>query len=254
MGLKFAGRTESRGARFLRGNASTRHMVTTEGAVFASAAAGLGVLCLLVALLRQMLGAPQIGFWQVFWTLPLICSRLASLFPPETALWLMGGVLLFGALWYGGAYLLGRRAPDALLFGLLAFQFFFVARFFGSLLPPAAPLQISALAFPQKINALLQIALLMVGLLWSTRPPENPGYGSSAPSRVTGFLKRRRMPLRLAGVLIMALAIAASVCSGLFSFDVESAPDLLRPPVLFAIWLALDGFYLLGRALWQRVY
>jgi hypothetical protein len=184
--------------------------------------------------------------------------RLAHRASFETAFWLMGGVLVFGGLWYFAAQAIGRRALDAFLLALLAFELFFILRYGGSLLPTAGPLSFGALTLPQKLNVFLQLALLVVVFFWSTRPAHATGYETSAPSRVTSFLKKRRMPSRIAGVLLAALAILATVLSARLGFsaaDLElPAPAFLLPPLLFVIWLALDGLYLIGRTLWQRVH
>lgn len=216
-------------------------------------------LCLLVAIFRHALGAnARAGFWPVFGTLPIVLARLAQQSPVSSALWLAVGVLIAGALWHLGALLLNRRTPDAIFLALLAFQFFFLARFCGSLLPFAAPLVLSGLVLAQKINGVLQVVLLVVLAAWSTRPAASPGYENSAPSRVTRFLKKRRMPSRIAGVLIMALTIIATLASSRLVFGeaniFTNIFPALQPPIIFGVWLALDGFYFLGRALWQRVH
>lgn len=258
MGLKFAGRTPSRGSRFLRGAPGVRGPHT--GPVFFSTSSFLalalllGVLCLAVALLRSSLGAPQAAFWPVLFSLPVIALRLCHQATPDAALWLAGGVLAGATLWHIAARLLNRRAPDALLLAVLAFQAFFVARYAGTFLPPAGPLSISALSLPQKINAGLQLLLLLLAALWSTHPLASAGYESSAPSRVMSFLKKRRMPLRIAGALMVAFAIIATYAISEIGFQESSTLPVFQPPLIFALYLALDGCYFVGRALWQRIH
>jgi hypothetical protein len=260
MGLKFAGRTESRGARFLHGTparvrsrGASTHLQTRP--TLAGVAGLLGVLCLLVAALRHVLGASaRTGFWSVFAVLPVVAMRLAHRAAPEAALWLAGAVLVIGALWYLASRFLARRAPDAFLAALLAFQLFFVLRLGGAQLPSAGTLSFAALSLSQKIVLVLQLILIALLVAWSTRPVRTSGYESSAPSRVTGFLKKRRLPSRIAGAFLAAFAIIATVISARLGFGDASTPVLLRPPLLFVVWLALDGLYVIGRTLWQRVH
>lgn len=213
------------------------------------------MLCLLVALFRSQLGAPAgATFWTTFVTLPIVVARLAYQNPPETSFLVAGGVLLVGAVWCFLAPVVRRRPLDAILLALLAFQFFFVARYANSLLTPAGSLSFGALSLPQKINLISQLALAGLLLFWSIQLPYASGYESSAPSRVTGFLKKRRLPSRIAGILLAAVAISLTVITARMAFSNESTPFLLQPPLLFGIWIALDGLYLIGRAFWQRIH
>jgi hypothetical protein len=263
MGLKFAGRTDSRGARFLRGAPVARglqpHTAASAGAIYLGAAAVIGVLCLFVALFRHPLGANErIGFWPIFAALPVVLARLAEQNSTSVALSIALGVLVLATLWHFGAQFLGRRAGDAIVLCLLTFQFFFLARYGGSLLPSAAPLSLPALPLAQKINLVLQLVLPILLLLWSARPAAPAGYESRAPSRVTRFLKKRRMPWRIAGLLLMALVLMVTFFSSRLGFGAASTPantfSIFRPPLLFGFWLVLDCLYFGGRALWQRVH
>jgi hypothetical protein len=211
--------------------------------------------CLGTAFFRHILGAAEsVGFWSVLGILPIVAMRLAHRAAPEVAFWLAGGVLVLGALWQLTARFVARRAPDALLAALLGFQIFFVLRFGGSLLPSAGTLSFTGLALAQKITFFLQTLLFVLLIVWSARPSERHDYTSSAPSRVTGFLKKRRLPARIGGALLIVIAFGTTVFSVCCTAESASTPLLLAPPLLFIVWLALDGLYVIGRTLWQRVH
>jgi hypothetical protein len=261
MGLKFAGRTESRGGRFLHGTAR-RHRSTLPGAApslatfISGAAVVLLLACVLSAVFREALGAnPRLAFWPALMTLPVVLCRVAGQSSAAFSYAVAGGVLLVAGLWHLIAMFTGRRTHDAILAALLAFQTFFVFRYLNTLLPPAGPLSVGALSLPQKINLGLESLLLLLALVAvGARPrPNTTGY-ASAPSRVTGFLRRRRLPWRIAGVLLMALTVFFTWFTSAPGEYQGSAFVLLRMPALFAVWIALDGLYLIGRALWQRVH
>jgi hypothetical protein len=261
MGLKFAGRTDSRGARFLHGSARRRKSTlpgagpSFEGIAFGTIAA-IVLLCVLVAALRHILGASErLAFWPAFLTFPVVLARLAGHSATSTSLTFSTVVLLLAGVWHFGAKFVGRRSVDAILTALAAFELFFFFRYINFLLPSAGPLSFGALALPQKINLILQVMAAMVALcLAAATPLPTSGYGDSAPSRVTSFLRRRRLPWRVAGVLLMALVCAGVIASGLLAFDATDAPEVLQAPAIFTVWLALDGLYFVGRAMWQRVH
>jgi hypothetical protein len=225
-----------------------------QRASLAGAAGVLLVLCLLIAALRHLLGASaHSGFWSVFGVLPVIAMRLAHRAAPEAALQLASVVFIIGVIWYYASYFLARRGLDAFLAALLAFQLFFVLRYGGALLPTAGSLSFAALSLPQKIVLIVQLVLVAMLCAASTRPARSSGYENSAPSRVTSFLKKRRLPSRIAGAFLAACAIFATVLSARLGFESSSA-FVLPPLLLFVFWLALDGLYLIGRTLWQRVH
>lgn len=216
------------------------------------------VTCALTAIFRYALGAaPRAGFWPVFAVLPMVLMRLAQASTPVAALSGAGGVLLLSGVWHFLAKLGGRRAPDALLCSLLALQAFFLARVAAATLPAAAPFTLSLLSFPQKLNLFLQVITIFALLAqWTLQPAMSQWAGrslaASAPSRVTGFLQRRRRPWWVAGALLIALAFAATVYSGSAVFHDGTAPgrSLL---LLVSLWLVLDGIYFVGRDCWQRL-
>lgn len=263
--MKFAGRTDSRGARFLHGRArnGARGRDRLAGVLIAAAVA-VGVLCLLVAFSRSLLGAPPtVGFWPTFFALPLAMARLAHRAAFESGLLMAGGVLVLAALWKLCASFFVRRALDPVFCGLLVFQLFLVCRFGGALLPAAGPLTWQALALGQKINvalAALVFALLLVAWCGRVAPV---GNSASAPSRITGFLKKRRMPLRIAGVVLMFIAAVATFLVGARLFDLlpagaplttRSAPSEMEPAWFLVGFVLADIVYAFGYRFWRRVH
>jgi hypothetical protein len=126
----------------------------------------------------------------------------------------------------------------------------------------AVPLAVGAawstLTRAQRINTLLGL-VVAVAVLWawgaqsSKRPFVPPG-----PQRAVGFLRRRRLGPRLAGLLLMLLAFLGIIGAALLTFGslFKTGPMVRQSPLtpLHAMlaWLALDALYLYGRSLWQR--
>lgn len=157
-------------------------------------------------------------------------------------------------VWNLLARFLERRAPDSVFLALLVFQLFFLFRYLNTFLPSAGPFNLAGLSPPQKMTAILQVATLVFAALWFSRinstAPEH-----SAPSRVMGFLRRRRMPARILGLICMAVAIGATYWTATNPpAEILSTPHWQSPPLIFGLWLACDAFYLAGRALWMRVH
>ena len=254
IGLKFAGRTDSRGGRILHGNRGSK----SGGAANASAALLLfaviaGVLLLLVAAFRVMLGAPvSAGFWTILFTPFLVAARLAGQLPPIAAAWLAAGVLLICVPLCAVSLLVNRKMPDAIFSAALAFQLFFVARVLNSFLPRAGAPSWAGLSLAQKLNLALGVLLLLsIWLAWVFRPKSPTPYSNSAPSRITKFLKKRRLPSRILGAILMSLAIIAILYLSVLAFWQASTP--VTPLRAIMAFLVCDAIYFIGKRFWLRL-
>ena len=254
IGLKFAGRTDSRGARILHGNRGSK----SGGAANASAALLLfalvaGVLLLLIAVFRHALGAPtSAGFWTIFLTPLLVAARFVGQLPPSAAHWLALGVLLLCIPLCALSFFLNCKIPDAIFSAVLAFQLFFVARVFNSFLPRAGAPTWAGLSLAQKLNLALGILLLLsIWLAWVFRPKPPTPYGNSAPSRITRFLKKRRLPSRIFGAILISLAIIAILYVSFLAF--WHASTLVTPLRAIFAFLVCDVVYFIGKRFWMRL-
>jgi hypothetical protein len=260
--LKFSGRTDSRGARLLKksyGRAPGSGSTPAAGRNIALCLAlACAVLWLLTAALRHVLGAPQsAGFIPILLTPMLVAARWAAQVPAGFGWWLALGVLLPGALWHFTAPLLKRRSGDAVFAALLALELFWLLRWYNSRLPSAGAPLWNDLSRAQQASLALGV-LLIVFLLaaWLLSPDTRAGYGSSAPSRITSFMRKRRLPSRIAGVVLMTLAIAL-IGFTILQLEADAARavffGLLSAPLLFVFWVVLDAAYLVGRKMWRRL-
>lgn len=212
-----------------------------------------GVLLLLVAAFRFALGAPaSAGFWTIFFTPLLVAARFAGQSPPEVAFWSAGGVLVLTSLLCVVAILTNRRLPDVILNAMLAFQLFFVARFANTFLTPTGTPEWTALSLAQQLNFVLGVLLLLAcWLAWTMRPKPSTPYQSSAPSRITRFLRKRRLPSRILGTVLMALAVIAVSIIARFAF--WQASTVITPIDAIIAFIVCDGLYLAGKKLWLRL-
>jgi hypothetical protein len=104
----------------------------------------------------------------------------------------------------------------------------------------------------QRVCTTLVFAALFA-LLWSwgagiSRTP----LVLSGPSRVVGFLKRRRWATRVPGAFFMALAWAGSILAAIYclSWTQKFVPGI-GPLHALAAWIVCDALYIYGRALWK---
>jgi hypothetical protein len=112
------------------------------------------------------------------------------------------------------------------------------------------------LSIAQRINTIFGLAAL-AALIWLWGSGARNSSHVSAPSRVVGFLRRRRMPARVLGLLLMVLAFALCIGAALITMGTHfkgSAGALLSLSPLYAIfsWILFDALYLYGRGLWRR--
>jgi len=212
-----------------------------------------GVLLLLVAAFRHMLGAPaSASFWTIFFTPVLVAARFAGQSASSVAFWLAGGVLLLCGLLCVLSIAINRRLPDVVFSVILAWQLFFLARVSNSFLSPAGAPTWMALSLAQKMNLVLGVLwLLAVWLAWAFRPKPPTPYGNSAPSRITKFLRKRRLPSRILGAIFMALAIIAILYVSFLAFWQGST--LLTPLRAIFAFLVCDAIYFAGKKFWLRL-
>ena len=107
----------------------------------------------------------------------------------------------------------------------------------------------------QRINTVLGLAALAALLwLWGAGPRNSTHV--SAPSRVVGFLRRRRLPARVLGLLLMLIAVALSIGATLLTmgnhFKGHGTLPTLSPLYAIGAWILLDMLYLYARGLWRR--
>jgi hypothetical protein len=221
-------------------------------------AGACAVLWLLVAALRHVLGAPQsAGFVSTLLTPFIVAARWLSHVPASAGWWLALGVLLLGALWHFAAPFLKRRGGDALLAALLALEIFWLLRWQNTRLSPAGAPSWNDLSHAQQASLVLGV-LVFVCLIGAALllPATRASYENSAPTRVTSFMKKRRLPSRITGLLLMVLAVGAVVFT---AFQLEAGVThkvffgLLSAPLLFIFWIVLDAIYYLGRKMWRRL-
>jgi hypothetical protein len=260
--LKFSGRTDSRGARLLKrsygrslGSGSTPTAASGLALMLACACV---VLWLLATALRHALGAPQsAGFISILLTPFIVAARWSAHISASAGWWLAVGVLLLGALWYFAAPFLKRRGGDAVFAALLTLEFFWLLRWYNSRLSVAGAPTWSDLSHAQQASLTLGVLVLLC-LLGAVLllPAARPSYENSAPSRVTSFIQKRRLPSRIAGAVLMALATG---CVAFTAFQLEANVTqkiffgLLSAPLLFGFWIVLDVVYFVGRKMWRRL-
>ena len=260
--LKFSGRTDSRGARLLKKSYAraprSGSTPTAASAVALLLALACGALWLLAGTLKAVLGAPPgAGFVSILLTPFLVAARWAAQLPAGFGWWLALGVLLLGALWHFTAPFLQRRGGDAVFASLIALEVFWFLRWQNSRLAPAGAPAWSQLSLAQQASLALGV-LLMLSLLaaWLLLPATRASYENSAPSRVTSFIKKRRLPSRIVGLVLMALAIGVVVWTA-FGLRENVARTVLfglfSAPLLFGFWIALDAVYCVGRKMWRRL-
>ena len=142
--------------------------------------------------------------------------------------------------------------PDAIFSAVLAFEFFFVARVFNSFLPRAGAPTWATLSLAQKLNILLGVlCITALWLAWGFKPKAPTPYQSSAPSRITRFLKKRRLPSRILGGVLMALAVVLIVLSAHSAFWDSST--LVTPLRAIFLFLVCDVVYYIGKRFWRRL-
>lgn len=258
--MKFAGR---RGPRFFpRFSKDVSSRLNTPSLTASYVALGLAALCVLVWVGIALLG----GAWGV-------PSTSLFLFPPAYAAYhavadvrlgwgIAAGLVVLGVIWIYPARRLGRRPFDGLFTALLALELFFLFRWLGllSFATTTPPFEI----FPSiEVYSLIPVLLFVLALLvaWMVRPKLGQSYRMSAPTRVTGFLKKRRRFLMLVGGLLMAVAAGTVAVAGMVAFGGE-VPGLYRwqsysftlsPVVAMSLFVAADFLYLLGRYYWYRL-
>lgn len=86
---------------------------------------------------------------------------------------------------------------------------------------------------------------------WALKPLHSKPYENSAPSRITGFLRKRRLPSRILGVVLMVLSAAIIGETARRFFFAEG--DITMPALALTIFVLADALYLSGRRLWQRL-
>jgi len=109
------------------------------------------------------------------------------------------------------------------------------------------------LSLAQRINTVLGLVAALA-LLWLWGSGARNSSSVSAPSRVVGFLRKRRLPARVLGVLLMVLAFAGSIAAALVTMGTHFKGSMATLSPLYAIlaWVLLDLLYLYGRGLWRR--
>ena len=129
---------------------------------------------------------------------------------------------------------------------------FFAARVGNSFLSPAGAPTWDALSLAQKLNLSLGVlALLAIWLAWVFRPKPPTPYGNSAPSRITKFLRKRRLPSRIVGAILMSLAIIAILYLSFLAF--WQANILVTPLRAVLAFVICDAIYLAGKRFWMRL-
>ena len=93
--------------------------------------------------------------------------------------------------------------------------------------------------------------MLALVAAWMLRPTRPTPFSSSAPSRITSFLKKRRMRSRIVGAILMALAIVAIFGVAYLAF--ARTKDGIQPIFALPVVLVADTIYFGGRKLWQRL-
>jgi hypothetical protein len=105
----------------------------------------------------------------------------------------------------------------------------------------------------QKIcTALVVLAFGALAWAWGAREPRHE-VALSGPSRVVGFLKRRRLVVRAPALLLMLLAWAGSIAAAIYclSWTQKIVPGI-GPAHALAAWLLCDALFWWGRKLWHR--
>ncbi len=221
-------------------------------------ALAFALLWLGAAALRHTLGAPAgAGFVSILLTPFIVAARWSSHFPASVGWWLAMGVLLLGTLWHFAAPFLKRRGSDAVFAALLTLEIFWLLRWYNSSLSGAGAPTWSGLSHAQQASLALGV-LLCASLLGAILllPAPRANYENAAPSRVTGFMKKRRLPSRIAGAVLMALVLALVAMTTLQLHEGVTNPiffGLLSAPLLFVFWTVLDAIYFVGRKMWRRL-
>lgn len=142
--------------------------------------------------------------------------------------------------------------PDVIFNAVLAWQLFFLARVANSFLSPAGAPTWDMLSVAQKLNLVLGVLLLLaVWLAWAMRAKPATPYGSSAPSRITRFLRKRRLPSRILGTILMAFAIIVILLVSRMAFWEGST--LITPIRAMVAFIVCDAIYITGKKLWLRL-
>lgn len=98
------------------------------------------------------------------------------------------------------------------------------------------------------------IALCALVVLWGLQPAAS---AISAPGRITDFLQKRRLPKRLAGLLMMVTTVAGILLSLWLTFYPAwgFVRQITLPLSVTAIlWIILDFYYWRGRKSWKKMH
>lgn len=101
-------------------------------------------------------------------------------------------------------------------------------------------------------TALVLLALAALTWAWGARPPRREVV-LSGPTRVIGFLKRRRLQMRAPAFLLMLLAWIGSLAAAIYclSWTQKIVPGI-GPLHAVSAWILCDALYWWGRKMWQR--
>jgi len=254
--LKFAGRKQPRFFPRLLKRSSV--LGTAPSFAATSLALGLAALCGVGWLAVALLGAVL----DVSASLPFTFAAGHAVADAGIGWWIAAALLVLGIVWLYPARQWRRQPFDALFFALLAFELFTLIRWQGLLSPPRAVPEWQALSAIEKCTLALAVSLLLSLLAaWMLRPKHGKTYQMSAPTRVTGFLKKRRRRMLFIGGAFMAVAVGGVIAATQLAFD-GSIPGLYRggeyeivlaPTLAMLVFVVCDAIYLLGRHYWYRL-
>lgn len=209
---------------------------------------------LLIALFSTVLGISAL--------LPFTVAAQHAAADAGLGWWMAAAILVLGVVWIYPARRLNRAPLDALFLALLAYESFVFIRWQALLAPPTTVSDWSAMPAIERLSLLPAVLLpLMLLAAWMLRPKHGKTYQMSAPSRVTGFLKKRRRRMLLIGGTLMAVAVAGVLAAAQLAFD-GYIPGLdiggefeivLTPLAAMIVFVVCDAIYLLGRHYWYRL-
>ena len=108
------------------------------------------------------------------------------------------------------------------------------------------------LSTAQKLNALLWlVALFALTWLWGSQAAPD-AYAPLGPDAAWSFLRRRRLPPRLLGFLLMSGAVLGSLWACEATLHLPSARLTLAPLQVLLVWLLCDLVFSGARLLWRR--
>jgi hypothetical protein len=112
----------------------------------------------------------------------------------------------------------------------------------------------NSLTRAQKMAASLGI-IACVAALWAWgAAPARPKTTLAGPQRAVGFLRRRRLTLRVLAALVILLAFAGSFAAAYFAMAEHASLSFMHftPLSAIVVWAAMDALLLYGLVLWHR--